>query len=83
MMVKRKGVGISTTTIGLVTIGQSPRPDIRDTNERSLGPAVQILEAGALDGFMRAIQRAPRPRYCLDARACAHLKSALLAECRA
>lgn len=37
--------------LGLVTIGQSPRPDIRATYEAVLGDAARILEAGALDGL--------------------------------
>lgn len=38
-------------TVGLVTIGQSPRPDIRTAYEAILGPAARIIEAGALDGL--------------------------------
>ncbi|MDQ6604541.1 MAG: AroM family protein [Chloroflexota bacterium] len=45
---------MSTVRIGLVTIGQSPRPDMRDTYERILGPAVQVVEAGALDDLAAA-----------------------------
>ena len=41
-------------TIGLVTIGQSPRPDIRTAYAAILGPAIRIIEAGALDGLERA-----------------------------
>lgn len=37
--------------LGLVTIGQSPRPDIRGTYQAVLGDAVRIVEAGALDGL--------------------------------
>lgn len=39
--------------IGLVTIGQSPRPDIREGYEAVLGPS-RIIEAGALDGLTPA-----------------------------
>ena len=42
---------MSASTIGLVTIGQSPRPDIRTTYASIRGPAVRIIEAGALDGL--------------------------------
>jgi len=45
---------MSEPIIGLVTIGQSPRPDIRDTYERVLGPTARIVEAGALDGVSSA-----------------------------
>lgn len=38
-------------TVGLVTIGQSPRPDIRTAYEAILNPAMRIIEAGALDGL--------------------------------
>jgi protein AroM len=40
-----------TTTVGLVTIGQSPRPDIREIYAAILSDAVQFIEAGALDGL--------------------------------
>jgi protein AroM len=37
--------------LGLVTIGQSPRPDIRATYAAVLGDEAEIMEAGALDGL--------------------------------
>lgn len=37
--------------IGVVTIGQSPRPDVIGEIERVLGEDVEILEKGALDDF--------------------------------
>src|SRR5947209_6670310 len=37
--------------LGLVTIGQSPRLDIRPTYEAVLGFDIPIIEAGALDGL--------------------------------
>jgi protein AroM len=40
--------------IGLVTIGQSPRSDVVPDMATILGPAVDIREAGALDGLTRA-----------------------------
>lgn len=45
---------MSAPIAGLVTIGQSPRPDIRATYASILGAAVRIIEAGALDGLDRA-----------------------------
>jgi protein AroM len=48
--------------VGLVTIGQSPREDVVPDVAAVLGPAVDIVEAGALDGLPRSeIERlAPR-----------------------
>ena len=48
--------------VGLVTIGQSPREDVVPDVATVLGPAVDIVEAGALDGLPRPeIERlAPR-----------------------
>jgi len=40
-----------SSLLGLVTIGQSPRPDIRTTYDAVLGDGVGIVEAGALDGL--------------------------------
>lgn len=40
-----------SSSLGLVTIGQSPRPDIRETYEAVLGDPIEIEEAGALDGL--------------------------------
>ncbi len=37
--------------IGMITIGQSPRVDIIPEMREILGPEVEILEAGALDGL--------------------------------
>jgi protein AroM len=42
---------MSAGAIGLITIGESPRLDIRPTYEAVLGFAVPIIEAGALDGL--------------------------------
>lgn len=47
--------------LGLVTIGQSPRLDIRPTYEAVLGFAVPIIEAGALDGLDAAAVAALKP----------------------
>jgi protein AroM len=40
--------------VGLVTIGQSPRPDVVPDMAELIGPGVEIREAGALDGLTRA-----------------------------
>jgi protein AroM len=40
--------------VGLVTIGQSPRPDVVPDMAEVIGPGVEIREAGALDGLTRA-----------------------------
>jgi protein AroM len=37
--------------VGLITIGQSPRVDIVPEMDEVLGPGLEILEAGALDGL--------------------------------
>lgn len=37
--------------IGLVTIGQAPRTDVVPEMRALLGPVVEVLEAGALDGM--------------------------------
>jgi len=39
--------------IGLITIGQSPRPDIVNEMRTLLGNGTEILEAGALDGLSK------------------------------
>ena len=43
-----------TTTVGLITIGQSPRADVVPDMATILGPAVEIREGGALDDLARA-----------------------------
>ena len=40
-------------TVGLVTIGQSPRPDLIEEYERAL-PGARLVQAGALDGLSEA-----------------------------
>ncbi len=49
-------------TVGLVTIGQSPRPDVRTAYEAILGPAARIIEAGALDALSADDVRILNPR---------------------
>jgi protein AroM len=39
--------------VGLVTIGQSPRTDVTLTIRKMLGPEVELIEKGALDGMTR------------------------------
>ncbi|MFQ6074588.1 MAG: AroM family protein [Candidatus Bathyarchaeia archaeon] len=50
-------------TIGMVTIGQSPRTDIIPDMRRILGPEPRILECGALDGLtLEEVRKlAPKP----------------------
>ena len=48
--------------VGLVTIGQSPRPDVVPDMVEIIGPGVEIREAGALDGLGRAEIDARAPR---------------------
>ena len=40
--------------VGLVTIGQSPRPDVVPEMAAVIGPTVEVREAGVLDGLTRA-----------------------------
>jgi protein AroM len=49
-------------TVGLVTIGQSPRVDVVPEMAEVIGPGVEIREAGALDGLDRAQVAALAPR---------------------
>src|SRR5262245_448091 len=47
--------------VGLVTIGQSPRPDVVPEMAAVLGPGIDVREAGALDGLGRAEIEALKP----------------------
>lgn len=47
--------------IGLVTIGQAPRLDVVPEMRELLGPEVEVLEAGALDGLTLEEVRTLRP----------------------
>jgi protein AroM len=47
--------------VGLVTIGQSPRPDVVPDMAEIIGPGVEIREAGALDGLTRVEIDALKP----------------------
>ena len=38
-------------TLGIITVGQSPRPDLVEDIATLLGPDVDVLEAGLLDGL--------------------------------
>src|SRR2546427_7004665 len=42
------------SVVGLVTIGQSPRPDVVPEMAARTGPGVEVREAGALDGLKRS-----------------------------
>jgi protein AroM len=53
---------VAPTTLGLITIGQAPRIDVVPEMLHVLGPAVQVREAGALDGLSRAEVSALAPR---------------------
>jgi protein AroM len=48
--------------VGLVTIGQSPRPDVVPDMAEIIGPGAEIREAGALDGLTRPQIDALAPR---------------------
>src|SRR5262249_52962223 len=41
-------------TVGVITIGQSPRDDVVPDMEKPLGPDFRIVQAGALDGLGHA-----------------------------
>lgn len=47
--------------VGAITIGQSPRDDVIPEIQRVLGPEVEILECGALDGMSREEVRGLTP----------------------
>ena len=49
------------SVVGLVTIGRSPRPDVVPDMAAVIGPAVEIREAGALDGLSRGQIDALKP----------------------
>ena len=60
-----------TRRLGLLTIGQAPRTDVVPAMLPYLGPEVEIVEAGCLDGFDRdqIAQLAPGPAdYVLTTR---------------
>jgi protein AroM len=40
--------------VGLITIGQSPRSDVVPEMAAVIGPGIEVLEAGALDGLTRS-----------------------------
>lgn len=47
--------------VGLVTIGQSPRSDVVPEMTAVIGPSIEVVEAGALDGLTRAQIDALKP----------------------
>jgi protein AroM len=54
-------------TIGAITIGQAPRDDVVPEMEKLLGPAIRVLQAGALDGLTRVEIAALAPAAGEDA----------------
>lgn len=54
-------------TIGLITIGQSPRDDIVPEMQKLIGPEFCVLESGALDGLSREEVRGLGPAAGQDA----------------
>jgi protein AroM len=49
------------TRVGLITVGQAPRSDVVPDMLPLLGPDLEIIEAGALDGLTRAEMTALEP----------------------
>ncbi|MCH7478974.1 MAG: AroM family protein [SAR324 cluster bacterium] len=51
------------TTVGMITIGQTPRDDLIPEFQKLLGPDFRLIEAGALDGqsVSEVAELAPRP----------------------
>jgi protein AroM len=60
---KSEAMGQTTASLGVLTLGQSPRRDVTPTLQTILGAAVQIHEAGGLDGLSSEsiATLAPRP----------------------
>ena len=54
-------------TVGMITIGQSPRDDIVPEMEKLLWPDIRVTQAGALDGLSRAEIAALAPAPGQDA----------------
>lgn len=54
-------------TVGMITIGQAPRDDIVPEMEKLLGPAIRVVQAGALDGLSREEVAALAPASGQDA----------------
>jgi protein AroM len=45
---------MATRTLGTLTIGQAPRPDVAPIVERHVPPGTRLIHRGALDGMTRA-----------------------------
>jgi protein AroM len=58
--------------IGMITVGQSPRDDIAPAMSRILGPEIEILQKGALDGLSAAEIKGFMPGAA-EARLCTRL----------
>ena len=60
-----------TLRVGTVTIGQAPRVDVTPDLMKILGPQVELVEAGALDGLgaEQIAAMAPRPSDYVGANA--------------
>jgi protein AroM len=54
-------------TVGAITIGQTPRDDVVGELAKVLGPEIQVVQAGALDGLGRAEIDALAPTADADA----------------
>jgi protein AroM len=52
---------MTSKKIGMITIGQSPRPDVVPEIKEILGEEIDVLEAGALDGLSLEEVRGFRP----------------------
>ena len=59
-------------TIGMITVGQSPRDDIAPAMSRILGPGIDIIQKGALDGLSDTEIKDLAPRSA-DDRLCTRL----------
>jgi protein AroM len=58
--------------IGMITVGQSPRDDIAPAMSRIIGPQIEILQKGALDGLSDAEIKGLMPGAA-EARLCTRL----------
>jgi len=57
---------VSPSRLGVIYIGQTPRPNYVAEVRKVLGPSVEIIEAGALDGLSRVEIEALVPRDSKD-----------------
>lgn len=54
------------TTVGMIVIGQTPRPALTTELMRVLGPERRVLQVGALDDLSRAEIERAKPRNGID-----------------